>query len=513
MKKIQLIIISLAMLCPLLNVTAQDRNELVLQMSQPYYGGTARMLGLGGGKVALGADAGNLHLNPASLGFYNRSEWVFTPSLNYINTSTEYLGTATPDNKLNFNFANLGVVFNRTKGPEDDSKWRGGSIGFSMNRINSHHFDATYQGNNANQDIIDYAVEQDNYRGFNDITDLLSSVGVTGEFFIEDTGQETIEFNGRTYPVEGLEVRNGNIYFTDRNIYDLETGELATPSEDFPVYQREALRSRGSEYAASISYGGNYDDKVYFGAGVNIMTIDKEIERAYIEQPTGADLSQLNFIDNYVLTGSGVNVNLGIIARPVQSMLLGLSYTSPSFYGMEEAREFEMTANYSNAGTEVDQTIYAPFGYNLTLPSKLRGGLTFFFGKNGFLTADIETTNTSNALFKNGYNGYSFEEENRINRRDFSRTVKAGIGGEYRWDIFRLRGGFNYISDPTGSQNPEFNRMMYALGAGLRKNNFFLDLAYNYLTHNQLISPYPTAELAAMSSKNSMTSLSIGFTF
>lgn len=513
MKKIQLIVISLALFCPLVNVTAQDRNELVMQMSQSYSGGTARMLGLGGGKVALGADAGNLHLNPASLGFYNRSEWVFTPSINYIGTSAEYLGDVTSDNKLNFNFANLGVVFNRTKAPQEEGKWRGGSLGFSMNRTNTHHFDATYQAYNPNQDIIDYAVEQDNYFGFNDITDLLSSVGVTGEFFVEDTGQESITFNGGEYPVEGLEKRDGKIYFTDRNIYDIETGELAIPTEDFPVFQREEVRSRGAEYAASISYGGNYDDKLYFGAGINIMSIDKEIERAYIEQPTGADLSQLTFIDNYVLSGSGVNVNLGIIARPVQSILIGLSYTSPTFYSMEESREFEMTADYTDGAPVMDRRLFPAFGYNLTLPSKIRGGMTFFFGKNGFLTADIETSNTSKALFKNGYDGYSFEDENSQNRRLFSKTVKAGIGGEYRWDIFRFRGGFNYITDPSESENPDFNRMMYAFGAGLRKRDFFIDLSYNYFTGNQLISPYPTAEQANVSKNNSMISASIGFNF
>jgi hypothetical protein len=530
MKKIQLIIISLTLLCPLVNVTAQDRNELVLQMSQPYSGGTARMLGLGGSKVALGADAGNLYLNPASLGFYNRSEWVFTPSLNYIGTSTEYLGNTISDNKLNFNFANLGVVFNRTKQPHEEGKWRGGSIGFSMNRINNHHFDATYQGYNPNQDIIDYAVEQDNFFVSNDITDLLFNTTVTSDDYIIYGGEETIFINGFEYDKEDLFGSNiksnggpiidnsdlqpgDSLSFVNRNIYRTGTGAPAFPSEDNPVFQREEVKSRGSEYAASISYGGNYDDKIYFGAGVNIMTIDKEIERVYTEQPTNADLSQLTFIDNYVLTGSGVNVSLGIIARPVQSILVGLSYTSPTFYGMEESREFEMLAEFPDFGDETDQVIHPSFGYNLTLPSKFRGGLTFFFGKNGFLTADIETTNTSNALFKNGYDGYSFEEENRQNRRLFSKTVNVGVGGEYRRDIFRFRGGFNYITDPSESQNPEFNRMMYALGVGLRKKDFFIDLAYNYFTSNQLISPYPTAEQASMSKSNSMTSVSIGFNF
>ena len=516
MGKLQLIVISITILCSGITAIAQDKSELVLQMSQPYSGGTARMLGIGGSKVALGADVGILHLNPASLGFYNRSEWVFTPSLNYIGTSSRYLGNTTPDNKLNFNFGNIGVVFNRSKRPHEEGKWRGGSLGFSLNRINNHHFDATYQAENTSDDIINYAVEQENYFQINDITDLLYSVGVTGEFAVPYTGQETIYINGADHRISdmpGVEVKNDSVYFTDRNIYDTETGELALPTEEFPVRQREEIRSRGSQYAASLSYGGNYDDKLYFGIGVNVMTIDKEVERIYTEKPTEADLSQLTFIDNYVLTGSGVNLNIGIIARPVQYILLGLSYTSPTYYNLEESQEFEMMAEYTGFSDQVDRIIHPSFDYNLTMPSKIRGGITYFVGKSGFISADVETSNTGNALFKSGYSAYDFSEDNNNIQRDFSRTIRAGIGGEYRMGIFRLRTGFSYISDPADLPDVDFERMMFALGAGLRKKSFFLDLSYNYLTGTQRVSPYPTAERVNIDKGTSMTSVSVGLNF
>lgn len=507
--KIKLIILSMIFLCPVL-LKAQGLDEIVLDLSQPYSGGTARMLGIGGSKVSLGGDIGNIYMNPAGLGFYNSSEWSISPSLNYIGSSTEYLNDNTNDGRLNFNIANAGIVFNRTKGIVSEDKWRGGSFAFSLNRINTFNRDITYQGNNNVEDILDYAVEEGSYYNYDDdITQLLLEVGAVGDFFVEDIGQDSISFNGGRYPVEGLYKEDGDIFFVDRNIYDLETGELAIPGEEFPVQQREEYSSKGSQYAASISYGGNYDDRVYFGAGLNVMAFDKEITRVYTERPKEADLETLTFSDTYRLLGNGVNLNLGLILRPVETLLVGFSYTTPTWYGLEESRDFEMTAQYVDETITAQPITYLPYFYNLSMPSKIRGGLTYFFGKSGFISADVETSRINNARFSG--NDFNFNPDNNLIEREFSRVVNAGIGGEYRLDMFRFRAGMEYSSDPTQAEGIDFDRMMYGFGAGLRKQNFFIDFAYNIYQSTRSVSPYPTAQLAVSDILNSMATVTIGF--
>lgn len=514
MKTKLIYLISLLSVCTTTTILGQDKNELILQMSQLYPGGTARMMGLGGSKVSLGGDAGNIYLNPAGLGFYNRNEFVITPQFDFSYTGTDFRNSTTSDANLNFNISNLGLTFNSSSNVSDDSKWRGGSFAFTLNRINDFNYNAKYSGLSISQDIIDYAVEQDNFYGTNDLTDLIFYTHLTDTINLIYNGQDSVTINGYRYDIEdvfGTGLQNGDeLVYTDRNIK--RNGDPAFPSEEFPTRQREDIKSRGTQYAASFSYGGNYADRLYFGIGMNLMSINKRIERTYEEIPSGADLSRLTLTDIYNLNGSGLNVSFGLIGRPIDNVLLGFSYTSPTYYALEETQEMDLTAHFTS-GRENDFFVTTPFFYDLTMPSRIRGGVTYFFGKNGFISADIESIKTGNARI---FNSEDFDFENDVNtitRRDFEETVSLGVGGEYRWDIFRFRAGFNYISDPTNAEGVDFDKYLYSLGAGLRKKNFFLDVAYTGNQYTQLFRPYPIAPAAEASITNSYITTSIGFTF
>ncbi|MGK7389821.1 MAG: OmpP1/FadL family transporter [Candidatus Cyclobacteriaceae bacterium M2_1C_046] len=513
-------LISLLLICASGNkVFAQDPNELILQMSQTYSGGTARMMGLGGGKVSLGADAGNIYLNPAGLGFYNRSEFVFSPQFDFSQTDTDFLNTRQKDYKLNFNIANLGLVFNRSEDISSDKKWRGGSFAFTLNRINDYHFNTMYFGDNANQDILTYAVNQDNFQGPTDFTDLFYNTFLTTDYFEIYQGQEEILINNNWYNIRDLygdDLNQGDtLFFVDR--FTFRDGDLAYPSEEFPTRQREEIRSRGAQYAASFSYGGNYNDRFYFGFGLNLMSINKEVDRIYSEEHVALDFMDLRLTDTYRLSGSGINASFGVIGRPLNNILIGLSYTTPTYYAMEESQEIELTANFTS-GSDVDRIIVPSFFYDINMPSKIRGGITYFFGKNGFITADVETSNTQNAMLLNS-GDFNFENNvNAITSTNFTNTVSAGVGGEYRMDMFRFRAGVNYISDPSNAQGVDYDRYLFSLGAGIRKKNFFFDAAYTLNKTTQTFSPYPStdaviAPTAASEVNNNYITTSIGFTF
>lgn len=484
------------------------------------------MQGLGGAQTALGGDISSASSNPAGLGFFNRSEFSFSPTFNFVYADADYLNTSTSDSKLNFNFANLGVVLNKTKGDLVDSKWRGGSFGISLNRIADFHNQVTYEGENTQSDFLDFAIESDNFFGTNDLSDMAFNTYLTDEFYTIYNGQQTIIINGREESVSELYGNNLNdgdsLFFVDRNIYAVDNsgnylldgnGDRipAFPDADFPTSQTETVESKGAIYQTSLAYGGNYNDKVYFGASLGILSVDREVERIYIERPTGTDLNNLTLIDAYELSGIGVNATFGVIGRPITTLLIGVSYTTPSYYALEQSRELVMQSNFIDEGFE-DGILYEPFTYNISTPSRLSGGITYFFGKNGFITGDVERVNYNRAKVKNGDDGFSFSNDNQ-NIDRFESALNYRVGAEYRLDMFRVRAGYSYLGDPTDDDIDQVESKV-SFGGGIRTKDFFIDLGVvSSLGRTSTISPYPGAPVAEVTNQNTTATFSVGFFF
>jgi len=515
----KLIIISVGGLCLVHTANAQtdilDFSNIALQMSNTDPGGSARIRGLGGAQTALGGDISSVSSNPAGLGFFNRSEFSFTPNFNYINTSSDYLNQTTTDNKLNFNFANLGVVFNNTRSDIVESKWRGGNFGISLNRIADFNSNITYQAENRISDFIDYAVDADNFTGQTDLSDLAFNTFLTDQFYDIYSGQDSISINGFNYYIPDLygNVQNGDsLFYVDRNIYRSD-GSLAFPDQNNPTRQKEVINSRGASYQAAFSYGGNYNDKFYFGASLAILSYDQEVERVYTEEPTGADLGIMTLEDIVEQNGVGINATFGVIARPVTPLLLGISYTTPSYYAVEQLRTTSITAVYPGFDTEFDEIVYEPFDYSVTTPSRLKAGATYFFGKNGFITHEVEMVNYDGAKLRNSQDGFSFSENNQIiNRFQTAYNFRSGI--EFRFGKFRARGGFSYLGDPVEDQLDQ-SQMIATLGGGMRTKNYFVDLGITntILGKENTISPYPGAEFVTTTTEKTKVAVTVGWFF
>ena len=120
--------ISTVFFCAILEAKAQNYSDFARLFSQTTVGGSARMQAIGGAQVSLGGDVSSAFSNPAGLGFYNKSQFAFSPQFTGINTTSDYLDTENSDFKLNANLANMGFVLNRSK---NRGKYKGGSWGFS----------------------------------------------------------------------------------------------------------------------------------------------------------------------------------------------------------------------------------------------------------------------------------------------------------------------------------------------------------------------------------------------
>lgn len=497
-----LILISLGLVC--LNqpgIVAQSYADFTRIMSQQQISGTARMLGIGGAKTALGGDISTISANPAGLGFYNSSEFSISPGFQYNLNSSTYLGSSTDSDDYSFFLANAGAVIHRPSAKQRRSGFKGGSFGFGTNRIANFQNTITYQGQNTLEDFIDYAVAGANVQGMPayDNPELLRELP-----FLAFQSTLIDRFFDSNSPGDST-------FFYDRNIYDIfDPGQVAFPSDGFPTWQAETVTIRGGHNTSNFSYGANFSDKFYIGASLGINTLRYDQERVYEEQPTDADLSGFTLVDDRLLEGTGINGTLGIIVRPINILTLGVSYTSPTFYEMRDESYLSLVADF-NSGTVSDEVLFLPLRYNVQTPGRLNGGAAFFIGKLGFITADVEWVDYASAkLTSNEADFYGDNQE--IN--DFQSTINYRFGGELRLKVLRLRAGYSFQDDPQ-NQADGVDRSVEALtaGLGLKFKKFYMDASYVRSNYNLATVPYPGASTALTETLSESAVLTLGFKF
>ncbi len=485
-------------------------------------GSTARIQALGGTQLALGGDISSATSNPAGLGFFNKSVVLVTPSLNLINTDTDYsiirpnetVTTEKSDEAFstNFNFANLGAVFYFGKGRFSDDKYKGGSLAISFSRNNSFHLKRTYEGENGFNSIIDGVIQQAGANATNNLNEL--GLATFDQFLITPNRDAM-----------------GNI----QNYNSLVGG--------FPI-QRETIKERGSNYHFNVAWGGNYNDKLYFGGGINLQLLRYNQDRKYEEFDFlrgGVDTDSLNAIqiDNKVtVKGRGVSVNLGVIYRPFHFLTIGASYISPSFMSIKEESTLDLDANWDNGSSyseEVDGVTETydlstinPYKsnlikneYELRTPSKIGVGMALFIGKLGFLSADLEYIDYSNAKINS--DDFSTSQDSDLIKTTYESVFNIRAGGEYRLNNFTLRGGYAFFPDPVKNSSIQ-DRTNITFGLGYRTFDYYIDVAVissrsktqatPYFIDSETISadlsgqPIATSEI-----KNTTISLTFGLNF
>ncbi|WOK06945.1 long-chain fatty acid transporter [Imperialibacter roseus] len=462
--------------------------------------GSARMQGLGGANTSLGGDITTAASNPAGLGYFNRSVFAVTPSLNF-NTSDATFADEKNSGYLNkFNLSTLGVAFNFSKGDVVQDKFKGGTFAINYQRVNDFYNEFTYEGYNDNSSIIDYFLEQSNGIPLNSI---------------DNRGLLSLAYyNYLINPVAGQE-----------GTYD--SFVLGYPR------QSETVKTVGGQNQWSFSYGGNYDDKIYFGAGLGIVGLRYKNTKRYTENSfydfaNDADDPTINSIsadESLEITGTGVNATFGFIYRPLDLVRFGVSYTTPTIYDLNEISTYSLTTNYNNFYYEPEDTVLNVLtsdgdllesSYQMTTPGRLSAGVSVFAGKNGFVSADVELVNYSGARLRSS--DFSANADNRTIENLYKSTLNYRVGAEARLDIFRLRAGYVLYGNPYASSDSSTgNKQSVTAGAGIRLSNFYVDLGIINTFSNQNYSPYILANNVSpeVSIKNRTTSglITFGFTF
>lgn len=480
---------------------AQSYAEEALMISRIRSGGTARIQAMGGVQNALGADISSAYYNPAGLGMYNRSDFSITPGYSITNFSSSFLGNNSSDTRNSLMIPNVGVAFHAG---QDGSKglW-GGTLGITFNRINDFNENFSYSGTNPDNSIIDY-------------------------FITDANGTNTSQFNSSGFNYNSP---TGLGYFN----YLIGSQEILSPPGPADQYftdvsgipnQYETVKNSGAQNQWSLSYGVNFNDKIFIGAGLGITTFKYKSDKTYTETFTevGQPMSEMILQESLSLDGTGINATAGVIFRPKDSFQLGFSFATPTTYEIDDNYSARMSTAWNNfeyePGTflnnEEAATDNLTSTYSLATPWRLSLGLTYFFQKRGFLSADAEWLNYSKTKYS-GDEDYS-GDNNQIQSL-YKSTFNIRVGGEYRLNNYRFRAGYNLMPDPFQTPQNGVDRAIssYSVGAGYRTTKFYLDLAVVLSSGDNSYRPYqlyyPLDPLVTQTRKSTTVLITFGLPF
>ena len=473
--------------------------------------GTARFQGLGGNHTALGADASTISGNPAGVGFYNRSEISLSPSVTHIRTEATYIGQTVQNTKVNPNIATASIVIAGRLRPENRN-WRRTSFGFSYSRQQSFQNTFGYSGQNNRSSHSSFAAAE-----------------ATRQNRAEDAYFNENQYDNASNTAYSLDAAYYHLYLIDPTT---AVGPPYVPlNSSLPTKQVGTMLSTGAHIQWSFAYAGNYKDKLYLGVNLGFNEINynytNKLEDQYQNSPF---FKSSTFTEVLNVNGSGINLTLGSIYKINSDLQVGATLSTPTFSQLSETYNQNVGVDYirgsilnqqgQDVGPSVPNIPVAPndFEYNVSSPFRLSGGLTYFMGGSGFLTASVEYVNyrgmnvTTKLL--NTLQNTEFQQGNKAEILDlFSNTVNVRVGGEFRKDKFRARAGAAYLSDPYRIQIDGINRTKLALsgGLGLRNDRFFADLSGTFLTFASVFNPYVLPDPRDYASA-SITNLRTNFT-
>jgi hypothetical protein len=457
--------------------------------------GSARFQALGGNHAALGADPSTISGNPAGLGFYNRSEFSISPAVTNVATQTSYLDQTTSGGKTNFNLAQASLVI--TSQPSFQRKWKRTSMGVSFSRQQSFNTGFNYRGMNNRSAYVDKAVEDANGLGWTD----------------KQYDDEYFSNGNKYYYLD-------EAYFGLQMIYptktDPQTGVSGPPyardNYENPTRQDGMFDSKGAHTQWSISYGGNYDDKLYVGGSVGFTGVRYSFTHSLQDNfvnPTVFRSSVLG--EEFQVRSNGVNATFGLIYKFSPIVQLGGSLSTPTFSRISrESFAQYVSADYikgsirNNQGQDVGPTqtnidlVPNDFEYSMTGPFRGSGGATFFLANKGFITGSIEYVGYSGmgaktTYLQNNADNVAFKDNTKADVKSlYKNVVNARVGGEYRAGIFRGRVGLAYLADPYREQtdNIKRDRLSFSAGIGVRNDRFFADLTGTMLSFKSAYTPY-----------------------
>jgi hypothetical protein len=497
MKRISLIIFAAF---TLFNGIFAQNVEDALRYSQVFYGGTARFMSMGGAFTALGGDISSLSQNPAGLGVFRSSELTISPQLFHIKSSAGFNGV-TSDYLYNFNLSQAGFVSNITSN-NNESGLIALNFGYSFNKTNNLNQSIRVQGVNNTSSMADYwaGISSGYYK--DELGDNVPDARLAYDAWIIDT-------------LSGSNTEYGTVF---SNYGD------NTPSV-YGQNMRRIISYEGYTGEHALSIGGNYSNKIFFGATLGISQLRFTSHFEHLESteiPLASAFKNFTYTDHFEDKGTGYSLKIGAIIKPIDALRIGLAFHSPTIYHISEYFYEDITSNFTDGARYEYNNTPMVFRYALTTPFRVLAGAAVQIKKIALLSADYEFVDYSTAKFSETGDGYDFSEKNLIIKNSLKPTSNIRLGGELRLNKLYLRSGYGYYgkSVRAGEENENLNYHSLSFGAGFREQNLSIDFAYTNYKYSQKSVLYPldnsftnTSVDYNLSTSKNMFTVTLGYKF
>lgn len=460
------------------------------ELSRTHLFGTARAMGMGGAFTSLGADLTSMALNPAGLGMYRSSEFSFTPLVAVSHASTDGTATWQNNNKTRFAFANIGVALNVFE--SGSGALTSLTVGLGLNRIAD--FNTRYSF--SSESLFDPAVGA-----------FMPTIGDIFSQQLNSWGTRPNSSNQLLMPDLHPSVWPAALGYDGYMVdYFADGGNnpwgVARIGGNASVLHSMDVVNSGSINEFDISLGGNINNIVYFGATLGIQSVYKRTAMTYQEEygyfntngvaqtlnrVTGewSDLTEqlemMNLYQRMTIDGSGVNLKLGVVVRPIAGLRLGAAFHTPTYYSLDYSYRAGITTrivqtediinNGPIRGVEKGNdsptaTNEGPDSWSFTSPARLMFGASYTFGNFAIVSVDYERDWYNGIRMKDvpRYNDLSKEDYKAEFKHNFQATNSLRVGAEIKplpFLALRVGGGF------TDSMLKERDTYTYGVNTGM----------------------------------------------
>jgi hypothetical protein len=536
MKKLFFAALAMAVVLP---AAAQDTYESARLLGSDL-NGTARYVGMGGAMEALGADISTTSSNPAGIGLFRHSTMSAGFGLVSQADAKEFDGRST----TNMSFDQAGFVYSMRMD-------RTSFLNFAFNYHKSRNF-------NQILSVADHAIRNASSNAITAEKDLQGyySLGMSTDGYL--LGYKSPTSSQRSLNFSQLDYLNANV-LADEVPYE-ENGRLY---KDLVLYGMNAdtynfdRAHRGWINDFDFTLSGNSDDRVYWGVTVGIHDVNYKGYSEYAEGlrfSDGTDGGIVSYGDYRKITGTGVDLKLGVIVRPVEysPFRVGLYVNTPTWYDLTTENTTALI-NQSALGSCADGTyieagdIDNSYKFRFYTPWKFGLSLGHTIGKNLALGATYEFSDygASQNRVKDGFDDYGNEDSYKDNvmKRNTEDVLKGvstlKVGLEFKpVPEVALRAGYNYVS-PAYAENGVRDQtldsygVMYAstsdyvnwkgtnritAGIGCKIGSMNLDASYQYSTTDGTFYPFQPnvtggVSAADVSNKRHQVLFTLGYTF
>ena len=474
-------------------------------LSQVNFGfGTARSMAMAGAFTSLGGDVASMGINPAGLGMYRSNDISFSPLMGFQNAENSAMSWG-DNNQSRFAVSNLGVVLNLYENSK--SKLVSVNFGFGYNRIADFNYRYGFSSESGASSAP--------YRSIADAFSLM--MNQSGLF--PETNDSALPYDFRdAYYWGGMLAYNN--YLLDVGVDDEGIPFYTTADRlgvNAGVGHTANMQSRGSIGEYDISFGLNYNNKLYLGFTWGIQSVNWKRQIYYGEDylypegsvpvySDGVALSEpvrwMDYNQAVLVNGTGMNAKIGLIYRPVEALRLGVAVHTPTFYALERSYQAYMATATATATDIKLQESTTPeledFGENtwdFWSPTRLMFGASYAFGRFAVVSVDYERDWYNGMRVKKVPAGFDLTAEQY--RQEFRDNYKGSntlrIGAEVKpLPSFALRAGYGVASgalrnDKSWYYNaPQiYKTTCLSAGAGFAVGATTIDLSYQHINNKQ----------------------------